>query len=157
MTRVLIVDDQPGFRRHLRRLLDYAGLTVVGEAGDQGFGTGHAGRLQHLLLGCVPNDDRQMGLLEVAATLGVELDDGEGDSALAEHLHHSVSHPAVTAHHDVLGEFFHHRQIPSQTDHPSKLFDNFAASNWNNAEPFDFQPACNVCKRDRLVQRSPAA
>ena len=34
MTRVLIVDDQPGFRHHLRRLLTYAGLTVVGEAGD---------------------------------------------------------------------------------------------------------------------------
>jgi DNA-binding NarL/FixJ family response regulator len=28
------VDDQPAFRRHLRRLLTYAGLTVVGEAGD---------------------------------------------------------------------------------------------------------------------------
>ena len=34
MTRVLIVDDQPVFRRHLRQLLTYAGLTVVGEAGD---------------------------------------------------------------------------------------------------------------------------
>jgi DNA-binding NarL/FixJ family response regulator len=34
MTRVLIVDDQPAFRRHLSRLLVYAGLTVVGEAGD---------------------------------------------------------------------------------------------------------------------------
>ena len=34
MTRVLIVDDQPAFRRHLRQLLTYAGLTVVGEAGD---------------------------------------------------------------------------------------------------------------------------
>jgi DNA-binding NarL/FixJ family response regulator len=34
MTRVLIVDDQPAFRRHLRRLLIYAGLTVVGEAGN---------------------------------------------------------------------------------------------------------------------------
>ncbi|MCP4538241.1 MAG: response regulator [Chloroflexi bacterium] len=34
MTRVLIVDNQPGFRRHLRRLLTYAGFTVVGEAGD---------------------------------------------------------------------------------------------------------------------------
>jgi len=34
MLRVLIVDDQPAFRRHLRRLLTYAGLTVVGEAGD---------------------------------------------------------------------------------------------------------------------------
>ena len=32
MTRVLIVDDQPHFRRHLRRLLTYAGLNVVGEA-----------------------------------------------------------------------------------------------------------------------------
>ncbi len=32
MTRVLIVDDQPQFRRHLRRLLTYAGLNVVGEA-----------------------------------------------------------------------------------------------------------------------------
>lgn len=34
MTRVLIVDDQPAFRRQLRQLLIYAGLTVVGEAGD---------------------------------------------------------------------------------------------------------------------------
>ena len=34
MTRVLIVDDQPLFRRHLRQLLSYAGLTVVGEASD---------------------------------------------------------------------------------------------------------------------------
>jgi len=33
LTRVLIVDDQPAFRRHLRRLLTHAGLTVVGEAG----------------------------------------------------------------------------------------------------------------------------
>lgn len=34
MTRVLIVDDQPAFRRRLRQLLAYAGLTVVGEAGN---------------------------------------------------------------------------------------------------------------------------
>jgi two-component system response regulator DevR len=34
MTRVLIVDDQPVFRCRLRRLLTFAGLTVVGEAGD---------------------------------------------------------------------------------------------------------------------------
>jgi len=34
MTRVLIVDDQPAFRRQLRTLLDRAGLEVVGEAGD---------------------------------------------------------------------------------------------------------------------------
>ncbi len=34
MTRVLIVDDQPSFRRQLRQLLIHAGLTVVGEAGD---------------------------------------------------------------------------------------------------------------------------
>jgi two-component system chemotaxis response regulator CheB len=34
MTRILIVDDQPSFRRHLRQLLSQAGLTVVGEAGD---------------------------------------------------------------------------------------------------------------------------
>ena len=34
MTRILIVDDQPSFRRHLRQLLSHAGLTVVGEAGD---------------------------------------------------------------------------------------------------------------------------
>ncbi len=34
MTRVLIVDDQPGFRRHLGSLLTYAGLVVVGEAQD---------------------------------------------------------------------------------------------------------------------------
>ena len=34
MTRVLIVDDQPTFRRHLRQLLERAGLTVVGEASD---------------------------------------------------------------------------------------------------------------------------
>jgi two-component system NarL family response regulator len=33
LTHVLIVDDQPAFRRHLRRLLMHAGLTVVGEAG----------------------------------------------------------------------------------------------------------------------------
>ncbi len=32
MTRVLIVDDQPGFRRQLSALLVRAGLTVVGEA-----------------------------------------------------------------------------------------------------------------------------
>lgn len=34
MTRVLIVDDQPTFRRQLRQLITHAGLTVVGEAGD---------------------------------------------------------------------------------------------------------------------------
>jgi DNA-binding NarL/FixJ family response regulator len=34
LPRVLIVDDQPTFRRHLRRLLTEAGLTVVGEAGN---------------------------------------------------------------------------------------------------------------------------
>jgi DNA-binding NarL/FixJ family response regulator len=34
MTRVLIVDDEPGFRRQLQRLLACAGLCVVGEAGD---------------------------------------------------------------------------------------------------------------------------
>ena len=34
MTRVLIVDDQPLFRRHLRQLLSHAGLIVVGEADD---------------------------------------------------------------------------------------------------------------------------
>ncbi len=34
MTRVLIVDDQPAFRRQLRALLDRARLEVVGEAGD---------------------------------------------------------------------------------------------------------------------------
>jgi DNA-binding NarL/FixJ family response regulator len=32
--RVLIVDDQLSFRRQLRQLLTYAGLEVVGEAGD---------------------------------------------------------------------------------------------------------------------------
>lgn len=34
MIRVLIVDNQPTFRRHLRALLEYAGLEVVAEAGD---------------------------------------------------------------------------------------------------------------------------
>jgi len=34
MTRVLIVDDQPVFCRHLRQLLISAGLTVVGIAND---------------------------------------------------------------------------------------------------------------------------
>ena len=34
MLRVLIVDDQPSFRRQLRQLLTHAGMTVVGEAGD---------------------------------------------------------------------------------------------------------------------------
>jgi DNA-binding NarL/FixJ family response regulator len=34
MIRVVIVDDQPVFRRHLRRLLSRAGLQVIGEAGE---------------------------------------------------------------------------------------------------------------------------
>ena len=34
MTRVLIVDDEPAFRRQLHRLLAYAGMCVVGEAAD---------------------------------------------------------------------------------------------------------------------------
>ncbi len=33
-TRVLIIDDQESFRRHLRQLLTQAGLNVIGEAGD---------------------------------------------------------------------------------------------------------------------------
>ncbi len=33
-TSVLIVDDQPAFRRQIRRLLTRAGLSVVGEASD---------------------------------------------------------------------------------------------------------------------------
>src|SRR5512142_717337 len=32
--RVLIVDDQPSFRRRLRQLLNQAGLIVIGEAGN---------------------------------------------------------------------------------------------------------------------------
>lgn len=34
MTRVLIVDDQPAFRRQLRALLTLADLKVAAEAGD---------------------------------------------------------------------------------------------------------------------------
>jgi len=34
MKRILIVDDQPAFRRHLRRLLTLAGMNVVAEAAD---------------------------------------------------------------------------------------------------------------------------
>ena len=34
MTRVLIVDDQPNFRRQLRALLERAGLEVAAEAGS---------------------------------------------------------------------------------------------------------------------------
>ncbi len=34
LIRVLIVDDQPSFRRQLRELLNQAGLIVVGEASD---------------------------------------------------------------------------------------------------------------------------
>lgn len=34
MIRVLIVDDQPAFRRELRNLLTLAGFNVVGEAGN---------------------------------------------------------------------------------------------------------------------------
>lgn len=34
MTRVLIVDDQPAFRRQLRALLNLAGLEVIAEAGN---------------------------------------------------------------------------------------------------------------------------
>ena len=34
MTRVLIVDDQPAFRRVLSQLLSQAGLDVIGEAKD---------------------------------------------------------------------------------------------------------------------------
>ena len=32
--RILIVDDQPEFRRHARRLLELDGQDIVGEAGD---------------------------------------------------------------------------------------------------------------------------
>ncbi len=34
MNRVLIVDDQPSFRRQLRQLLSFAGFSVIGESGD---------------------------------------------------------------------------------------------------------------------------
>lgn len=34
MNRVLIVDDQPAFRRQLRRLLTFAGFEVIGEVAD---------------------------------------------------------------------------------------------------------------------------
>ncbi|NLF50548.1 MAG: response regulator transcription factor [Leptolinea sp.] len=34
MTSVLIIDDQPVFRRQLKNLLLFAGMTVVGEARD---------------------------------------------------------------------------------------------------------------------------
>jgi two-component system, OmpR family, response regulator len=34
MIKVLIIDDQPTFRRQLSTLLSYAGMTVIGEASD---------------------------------------------------------------------------------------------------------------------------
>ena len=34
MTRIIIVDDQPVFRRQLRQLLTFGGLEVIGEAAD---------------------------------------------------------------------------------------------------------------------------
>jgi len=46
MTRVLIVDDQPTFQRHLRQLLLLAGLEVVGEATDIPTAVGLAQDLQ---------------------------------------------------------------------------------------------------------------
>ncbi len=46
MTRVMIVDDQPAFRRQLRRLLTHAGLSVVGEAGSISEGEALAQALQ---------------------------------------------------------------------------------------------------------------
>lgn len=46
MTRVLIVDNRPAFRQHMRQLLATAGLTVVGEAADVPTAEEQVGRLQ---------------------------------------------------------------------------------------------------------------
>jgi two-component system nitrate/nitrite response regulator NarL len=44
--RVLLIDDDPGFRKLARRMLSTGGLDVVGEAGDAGTGTAAAVRLR---------------------------------------------------------------------------------------------------------------
>jgi DNA-binding NarL/FixJ family response regulator len=46
VSRVLIVDDHPGFRRFARRLLQAEGLDVVGEAHDEASALAAAARLR---------------------------------------------------------------------------------------------------------------
>ncbi len=57
-----------------------------------------------------------MRLLELLAALGLELDHGEGDAAVAQDLHHGPPHAAVAADHDVAGHLLDHGQVPSQAD-----------------------------------------
>ena len=46
MSRILIVDDHPGFRRFARSLLESEGFDVVGEAEDEASALAAAARLR---------------------------------------------------------------------------------------------------------------
>jgi DNA-binding NarL/FixJ family response regulator len=74
---VLVVDDDPEFRKLAERLLAASGLTVVGEADSASAGLSEAGRL------------RPSGVL-----VDVELPDGDG-VALARELAALPWHPRV--------------------------------------------------------------
>jgi DNA-binding NarL/FixJ family response regulator len=122
MFRVLIVDDQPTFRYHLRHLLTYAGFEVIGEADS------------------IPKAEELLQTLDHQpdiAVIDVMLPDINGleGTALLKSLLPTLRVFLVSAYHDQAQVFqFSAREVGAEAFIPKDDLDLETIKRWKNIE-----------------------